>query len=106
MDIFDAIPDMEEEDGHDYLLEQLQSTIGVDEIVQKIQSEPFQPGEVLVLTGVGEAFPFMRIHTLLEASLFAERPVLVFYREHLTTSSCGCSTVSKPNNYYRAFNVV
>ena len=34
MDILDAIPDMEEEDGHDYLLEQLQSTIGVDEIVQ------------------------------------------------------------------------
>ena len=54
MDILDAIPDMEEEDGHDYLLEQLQSTIGVDEIVQEIQSEPFQPGEVLVLTGVGE----------------------------------------------------
>ena len=52
MDILDAIPDMEEEDGHDYLLEQLQSTIGVDEIVQEIQSEPFQPGEVLVLTGV------------------------------------------------------
>ena len=40
MDILDAIPDMEEEDGHDYLLEQLQSTIGVDEIVQEIQSEP------------------------------------------------------------------
>ena len=70
MDILDAIPDMEEEDGHDYLLEQLQSTIGVDEIVQKIQSEPFQPGEVLVLTGVGEAFPFMRIHTLLETSVY------------------------------------
>ena len=102
----DAIPDMEEEDGHDYLLEQLQSTIGVDEIVQEIQSEPFQPGEVLVLTGVGEAFPFMRIHTLLEASLFAERPVLVFYPGTFNDQQLRLFNCLKPNNYYRAFNVV
>lgn len=106
MDILDAIPDMEEEDGHDYLLEQLQSTIGVDEIVQEIQSEPFQPGEVLVLTGVGEAFPFMRIHTLLEASLFAERPVLVFYPGTFNDQQLRLFNCLKPNNYYRAFNVV
>ena len=90
MDILDAIPDMEEEDGHDYLLEQLQSTIG----------------EVLVLTGVGEAFPFMRIHTLLEASLFAERPVLVFYPGTFNDQQLRLFNCLKPNNYYRAFNVV
>ena len=100
MDILDAIPDM------DYLLEQLQSTIGVDEIVQEIQSEPFQPGEVLVLTGVGEAFPFMRIHTLLEASLFAERPVLVFYPGTFNDQQLRLFNCLKPNNYFRAFNVV
>ena len=88
MDILDAIPDMEEEDGHDYLLEQLQSTIGVDEIVQKIQSEPFQPGEVLVLTG------------------FAERPVLVFYPGTFNDQQLRLFNCLKPNNYYRAFNVV
>lgn len=103
---FGCYPDMEEEDGHDYLLEQLQSTIGVDEIVQEIQSEPFQPGEVLVLTGVGEAFPFMRIHTLLEASLFAERPVLVFYPGTFNDQQLRLFNCLKPNNYYRAFNVV
>ena len=86
MDILDAIPDMEEEDGHDYLLEQLQSTIGVDEIVQKIQSEPFQPGEVLVLTGVGE--------------------VLVFYPGTFNDQQLRLFNCLKPNNYYRAFNVV
>ena len=93
MDILDAIPDMEEEDGHDYLLEQLQSTIGVDEIVQEIQSEPFQPGEVLVLTGVGEAFPFMRFIRYWRHHCLQRGRCLCFTREHLTTSSCGCSTV-------------
>jgi len=81
MDILDAIPDMEEEDGHDYLLEQLQSTIGVDEIVQKIQSEPFQPGEVLVL------IRYWRHHCLQRCLCWC------FIQGHLMTSSCGCSTV-------------
>ena len=67
---------------------------------------PFQPGEVLVLTGVGEAFPFMRIHTLLEASLFAERPVLVFYPGTFNDQQLRLFNCLKPNNYYRAFNVV
>ena len=67
MDIADAIPDMEEEDGSEYLLEQLNSAIGNGEFVDKIQYEPHKPGDVLMLTGVGEVFPFMRIHALLEA---------------------------------------
>ena len=67
MDITDAIPDMEEADGSAYLLEQLNSAIGNGEFIDKIQYEPHEPGDVLMLTGVGEVFPFMRIHTLLEA---------------------------------------
>ena len=50
--------DMEEEYAMIICWNSFQSTMGVDEIVQKIESELFQPGEVLVLTGVGEAFPF------------------------------------------------
>lgn len=106
MDILDAIPEMEEAEGHEYLLEQLQSTIGVDEIVQKIQSEPFQQGDILLLTGVGEAFPYMRIHTLLEAPLFAELPVLVFYPGTFNDQQLRLFDRLKPNNYYRAFNVL
>ena len=60
MDITDAIPDMEEADGSAYLLEQLNSAIGNGEFIDKIQYEPHEPGDVLMLTGVGEVFPFMR----------------------------------------------
>ena len=67
MDIIDAIPDMEAEDGSIFLLEQLHAVIGEGEIIDKIQYEPHESGDVLMLTGVGEVFPFMRIHTLLEA---------------------------------------
>ena len=67
MGITDEISDMEETDGSAYLLEQLNSAIGNGEFVDKIQYEPHEPGDVLMLTGVGEVFPFMRIHILLEA---------------------------------------
>ena len=50
MDITDAIPDMEEADGSAYLLEQLNSAIGNGEFIDKIQYEPHEPGDVLMLT--------------------------------------------------------
>ncbi len=81
MDITDVIPDMEEVDGSAYLLEQLNSAIGNREFIDKIQYEPHKPGDVLMLTEVGEVFPFMRIHTLLEAlqPYFSDVPILVMY---------------------------
>ena len=65
MDIIDAIPDMEAEDGSIFLLEQLHAAIGEGEFIDKIQYEPHESGDVLMLTGVGEVFPFMRIHVLM-----------------------------------------
>ncbi len=63
MELTDEIPDMEETDGGEYLLEQLHSAIGNREFIEKMQYAPHEPGDVLLLTGVGEVFPFMRIHT-------------------------------------------
>ena len=108
MDITDAIPDMEEADGSAYLLEQLNSAIGNGEFIDKIQYEPHEPGDVLMLMGVGEVFPFMRIHTLLEAlqPYFSDVPILVMYPgefdgRHVKLFNCLTS-----KDYYRAFNVI
>lgn len=35
--------------------------------VNKMQYEPHQNGDVLLITGVGEAYPFIRVHALLDA---------------------------------------
>lgn len=81
MDITDAIPDMEEADGSAYLLQELNSSIRNREFVDKIQYAPHEQGDVLMLTGVGEVFPFIRMHALLEAlqPYFSDVPVLVMY---------------------------
>ena len=108
MDIMEAIPDMEESDGSSYLLEQLDSAIGNEEFIDKIQYEPHEIGDVLMLTGVGEVFPFMRIHTLLEAlqPYFSDVPILVMYPGEFDGHQVKLFNRLKPNDYYRAFNVI
>lgn len=108
IDITDAINDMEESDGKDFLLEQLQSAIGVNEFVEKICYEPHVPGDVLLLTGVGEVFPFMRVHNLLEALQphFSDIPILVMYPGVFDGHHLKLFDKLQPNDYYRAFNII
>ena len=106
MGITDAISDMEETDGSAYLLEQLNSAIGNGEFIDKIQYGPHEPGDVLMLTGVGEVFPFMRIHTLLEAlqPYFSDVPILVMYPGEFDGRHVKLFNRLTPNDYYRAFD--
>lgn len=108
MDITDEIPDMEVADGSEYLLEQLHSAVGEGEFIEKIQYEPHEPGDVLMLTGVGEVFPFMRIHALLEALQphFSDIPILVMYPGEFDGRHVKLFNRLQPNDYYRAFNVI
>lgn len=108
MDIIDAIPDMEECDGSEYLLEQLHSAISNNEFVDKMYYEPQEIGDVLMLTGVGEVFPFMRIHKLLEALQphFPDIPILVMYPGEFSGHDVRLFNRLKPNDYYRAFSAI
>ena len=108
MDITDAIPDMEEADGSAYLLEQLNFAIGNGEFIDKIRYESHEPGDELMLTGVGEVFPFMRIHSLLEALQpeFPDIPILVMYPGKYDGRFVRLFDKLEPNPYYRAFNIV
>lgn len=106
LDILDAIPDIEEADGGEYLLEQLQSAIGEEEFIEKMQYYPHEQGDVLLLTGVGDVFPFMRVHSLLEALQphFSDIPILVMYPGKYDGHQLKLFGRLRPNDYYRAFN--
>lgn len=108
MDITNAIPDMEETDGSAFLLEQLETAISNREFIDKMQYKPHELGDVLMLTGVGEVFPFMRIHTLLEAlqPYFSDVPILVMYPGEFDGRHVKLFNRLQPNDYYRAFNVI
>ena len=108
LDITDAIPEMEASDGGEFLLEQLHSAVGEGEFIEKIQYSPHERGDVLMLTGVGDAFPFMRVHALLEAlqPYFSDIPILVMYPGNFDGHSLRLFNCLKPNDYYRAFNLI
>lgn len=108
IDITDAIPEMEEADGKVFLLEQLKFAIHEAEFIEKIQYAPHKTGDVLLLTGVGDAFPFMRVHSLLEAlqPYFDDIPILVMYPGTFDGSNLRLFDKLTPNAYYRAFNEI
>jgi len=108
MDILDAIPGMEESDGRTFLLEQLHWAVREREFIEKIQYEHHMPGDVLLITGVGDVFPFMRIHSLLEAlqPYFSDIPILVMYPWEFDGYRLKLFDRLQPNDYYRAFNII
>ena len=108
LDITDAIPDMEVSDGGIFLLEQLHSAVGESEYIEKIQYSPHEKSDVLMLTGVGDVFPFMRVHTLLEAlqPYFLFFFILVLYPGEFDGHHLKLFNRLQPNDYYRAFNII
>ena len=110
LDIIDNIPEMEESDGSEFVLEQLHSAVGEDEFIEKMKSMIGKVciGDVILLTGVGDVFPFMRVHKMLEAMqpYFSEVPILVMYPGTFDGSSVKLFDKLTPNPYYRAFSVL
>ena len=108
LDIIDSIPEMEESDGSAFVLEQLYSAIGDNEFISKMRESigTTKTGDVILLTGVGDVFPFMRVHKMLEAMqpYFSEIPILVMYPGSFDGSAVRLFRMLPPNPYYRAFN--
>lgn len=108
MGVMDEIAAMEDEEGPAFLLEQLQAFATPDAFVEKMQYAPRRPGDVLLLTGVGDVFPFMRVHALLSAlqPRFADMPILILYPGAFDKHELRLFDLLKPNAYYRAFTAV
>ena len=108
MGIQDEIAVMEDDEGSEFLLEQLQAFATPEAFVEKLQYSPHRPGDVLLLTGVGDVFPFMRVHALLEALQphFSDIPILVMYPGTFDKSALRLFDRLTPNGYYRAFTAV
>lgn len=106
--ITDRIPALEENKGPSYALEQLENIAENTDFVEKMRETPHKPGDVILITGVGEAFPFIRVHALLEAMqpYFSDVPVLVFYPGTFDGHTVTLFNRLLPNSYYRAFNAL
>ena len=106
--ITDRIPSQEEKKGKQFILDQMTRVANNAAFIRKMQYEPHEPGDVILITGVGEAFPFIRVHSLLDAMQphFSDVPVLVMYPGTFDGRYVKLFDKLKPNPYYRAFNIV
>ena len=103
--ILDRIEQLEEKRGKAFIRKQLANGCDAKVFAQKIASIGYQRGDVVILSGVGKIFPFMRVHALLEAlqPLLTSVPMLVFYPGEYTGDQLRLFNILKPNNYYRPF---
>lgn len=109
--ILEKIPAMEEKKGTDFItkhLNTISSNTAFVEQMKKMGGASQNPGDVILITGVGDAFPFIRIHDLLNAMQpeFPDTPILVFYPGTYDGRDVQLFNCLKKNPYYRAFNVI
>lgn len=105
--ILAAVPKQEARRGSDHLLKRLRSIATPEALAAELAYEPHQPGDALLLTGVGEIYPFLRVHTLLDNMhvAFGDIPVVVAYPGRFNGQSFSLFNMLDDGNYYRAFDI-
>ncbi len=108
MEILEDIPEMEKDDGKEFLEEQLTNSIDAKVFSEKIINNFADEKDLLLLVGVGKVFPFMRVHALLNALQedFNEKPIVVLYPGTFDGHYVKLFNQLKSNEYYRAFNMI
>lgn len=112
--ILDKIPALELKRGSRVLVDRLQTVADPDVLVKAMDWEPHQPGDVLMVTGVGEVYPFVRAHQILEAAqpVFGSGPtcegvpLVLMYPGTYDGQSMSLFDRLPAVHYYRAFDFI
>lgn len=106
--MIDRLPAQEAKRGSDGVLKQIQRIATPEAYVEAMDWSPHKPGDVLLITGVGEAYPFVRVHNVLNnmQSAFRDVPVVVAYPGAFDGGSLSLYGKLKDGNYYRAFDLL
>ncbi len=107
--ILDRVADLELRRGSGTLLARLQSIATPERIVAAMDDWPHEPGrDVLLVTGVGEVYPFVRAHAILENAqhVFSDIPMVMLYPGTYDKVSLTLFGKLNDSNYYRAFDAI
>lgn len=112
--LWDEIIAIESDVEKDNLLELLQNVLGIEDYLVPAIGERIQQTEfdVLFLSGIGEVFPYIRSHNVLNnlQSTAKEKPTIMFFPgEYRYSLEQGASLelfgLLHDDKYYRAFNI-
>lgn len=104
--ILDRIPQLEQKRGKEFLEKQFERTCDAKVFAKKIVDQ--FDADLLMITGVGKAFPFIRVHALLNTIQedLNDKPIVVLYPGTFDGHYVKLFNQLKPNEYYRAFNMI
>ena len=107
--LLDRAIEMQATKGDDAALAALRSVLKEDKLAQRITEQvKVDELQLLILTGVGAAYPMLRSHTLLSAlhSVMKSTPLLMFYPGRYDGFSLRLFNKLADDHYYRAFRLV
>lgn len=103
--------EMEQRRGSAFVLNATQKSLRLtlnNDLVIQYMKERVQPNDIVFITGVGRAFPFIRSHTILNNihRAVGRLPVVMFFPGKYNGQSLMLFNELKDDNYYRAFPLV
>lgn len=106
--ILERIPAMESQRGASFVMGQIQRVATPEAYIERMKYSPHQTGDVVIITGIGRVYPYMRSHNILNnlQHIFDDIPVVLFYPGEYTGQSLTLFNEFADDNYYRAFNLL
>ena len=106
--ILDRVAQMEALRGTEVILGQIQRIAPPEAYIAHMQYGAHRHGDVVMLSGVGRVFPYMRSHNILNnlQHVFSDVPVVLFYPGDYNGQTLTLFECFTDDNYYRAFNLV
>jgi len=103
--ILEAAFEMEGDRGTEYLYEKIKLSFN-PKIASEYIEELSESNNLVLITGVGKAFPIVRTHAILNnlQSIFDHKKVILFFPGEYTGRDLRLFGF-KDNNYYRAFKI-
>ncbi len=102
---------MEQAKGTNAILTPVKKTLRLthkdDQVVDRIRKGT-QANDVIFITGVGKAWPFVRSHTILNAlhAVVEDAPLIMFYPGTYSGQDLHLFDEISDQNYYRAFKLI
>ena len=98
----------EKKRGREWIEGQIANLCPANMYAGYIAAVPREPGDVILITGVGEVFPFLRLHDLLDSiqPLIGDVPIVALYPGRFDGRNLQLFSRLEEEHYYRAFDLV